>query len=369
MPPRKSGHRSGIDAGCGSSAGWGSGATLLGKANQGERRWIRVIRPRQRPIGRRSRPSWRSTCRATGPASARLPDERREPWVGGVAAAAGRQRPHRPRLAHGVRRRWPVRHRAGGAARGARQGGGAHGRPERRLRHGHDRPHDHGDGHRGAEASLPAPDPVRAGHAGARATPSRTPGRTWRRSAPSAVLDGDEWVINGQKIWTSEGHTANWIFVLCRTDSDCAQAQGHLVPAVPDGPARYRGPAHHQHHRQPRLQRGVLQRRPHRQGVRRRWGQRGLAGGQPAARLRAGRRRHHRLLPHAGGRRRAATGSPGSGPRPGPARPPAARVGPLQGRDPSLPGPAHAHHGARPTACSARSPRSTSCSGASCSRR
>jgi alkylation response protein AidB-like acyl-CoA dehydrogenase len=32
-----------------------------------------------------------------------------------------------------------------------------------------------------------------------------------------AVLDGDEWVINGQKIWTSSGHTANWIFVLCRT--------------------------------------------------------------------------------------------------------------------------------------------------------
>ncbi len=35
--------------------------------------------------------------------------------------------------------------------------------------------------------------------------------------ATRAVLDGDEWVINGQKIWTSEGHTANWIFVLCRT--------------------------------------------------------------------------------------------------------------------------------------------------------
>jgi alkylation response protein AidB-like acyl-CoA dehydrogenase len=32
-----------------------------------------------------------------------------------------------------------------------------------------------------------------------------------------AELDGDEWVINGQKIWTSNGHTANWIFVLCRT--------------------------------------------------------------------------------------------------------------------------------------------------------
>jgi alkylation response protein AidB-like acyl-CoA dehydrogenase len=41
-----------------------------------------------------------------------------------------------------------------------------------------------------------------------------------------AVLDGDEWVINGQKIWTSAGHLANWIFVLCRTDSDAPKHKG-----------------------------------------------------------------------------------------------------------------------------------------------
>jgi hypothetical protein len=41
-----------------------------------------------------------------------------------------------------------------------------------------------------------------------------------------AVLDGDEWVINGQKIWTSAGHLANWIFVLCRTDPDAAPHRG-----------------------------------------------------------------------------------------------------------------------------------------------
>jgi alkylation response protein AidB-like acyl-CoA dehydrogenase len=33
----------------------------------------------------------------------------------------------------------------------------------------------------------------------------------------TAVLDGDEWVINGQKVWTSLGHIADWIFVICRT--------------------------------------------------------------------------------------------------------------------------------------------------------
>lgn len=41
-----------------------------------------------------------------------------------------------------------------------------------------------------------------------------------------AVLDGDEWVINGQKIWTSNGHKANWIFVLCRTNPDVRKQAG-----------------------------------------------------------------------------------------------------------------------------------------------
>jgi alkylation response protein AidB-like acyl-CoA dehydrogenase len=36
----------------------------------------------------------------------------------------------------------------------------------------------------------------------------------------TAVLDGDQWVINGQKVWTSLGHIADWIFVVCRTDPD-----------------------------------------------------------------------------------------------------------------------------------------------------
>lgn len=48
-----------------------------------------------------------------------------------------------------------------------------------------------------------------------------------------AVLDGDEWIINGQKIWTSAGHLANWIFVVCRTDPEAAKHRGITFILVP----------------------------------------------------------------------------------------------------------------------------------------
>jgi alkylation response protein AidB-like acyl-CoA dehydrogenase len=44
--------------------------------------------------------------------------------------------------------------------------------------------------------------------------------RTW------AAREGDEWVINGQKTWTSYAHLANHIFVLCRTDRGADRHRG-----------------------------------------------------------------------------------------------------------------------------------------------
>ncbi len=51
-----------------------------------------------------------------------------------------------------------------------------------------------------------------------------------------AVLDGDEWVLNGQKIWTSAGQYANWIFALCRTDPDAPKHRGisFILCPIPD---------------------------------------------------------------------------------------------------------------------------------------
>jgi alkylation response protein AidB-like acyl-CoA dehydrogenase len=48
-----------------------------------------------------------------------------------------------------------------------------------------------------------------------------------------AELDGDEWVINGQKTWTSSGQYANWIFVLARTDPDAPKHRGISFFLVP----------------------------------------------------------------------------------------------------------------------------------------
>ena len=48
-----------------------------------------------------------------------------------------------------------------------------------------------------------------------------------------AVLDGDEWILNGQKIWTSAGHLADHIFTLARTDPDSPKHKGISFMLVP----------------------------------------------------------------------------------------------------------------------------------------
>ena len=49
----------------------------------------------------------------------------------------------------------------------------------------------------------------------------------------SAVLDGDEWVINGQKVWTTGGHHADYCFLLTRTDKEAPKHKGISYLLVP----------------------------------------------------------------------------------------------------------------------------------------
>ena len=48
-----------------------------------------------------------------------------------------------------------------------------------------------------------------------------------------AALDGDEWVIDGQKIWTSSAQVAQWIFVIARTAPGSRRHEGLSFLLVP----------------------------------------------------------------------------------------------------------------------------------------
>jgi len=42
----------------------------------------------------------------------------------------------------------------------------------------------------------------------------------------TAVRDGDDWILNGTKIWTSHGHYADWMYLLARTDTEAPKHRG-----------------------------------------------------------------------------------------------------------------------------------------------
>jgi alkylation response protein AidB-like acyl-CoA dehydrogenase len=49
----------------------------------------------------------------------------------------------------------------------------------------------------------------------------------------TAVLDDDEWVINGQKVWTSLAHWAQWCFVVARSEKGSKRHAGLSYLLVP----------------------------------------------------------------------------------------------------------------------------------------
>jgi len=60
-----------------------------------------------------------------------------------------------------------------------------------------------------------------------------------------AVLDGDSYVISGQKMWTSLIHHADYVWLACRTDPDAARHRGLSIIIVPtDAPGFSWTPVH-----------------------------------------------------------------------------------------------------------------------------
>ncbi len=49
----------------------------------------------------------------------------------------------------------------------------------------------------------------------------------------SAVLDGDEWVINGNKVYTSGANQSDYVWLACRTDTEAPKHQGITLIIVP----------------------------------------------------------------------------------------------------------------------------------------
>ena len=106
----------------------------------------------------------------------------------------------------------------------------------------------------------------------------------------AAVREGDEWVLHGQKVWTTFGHHADWIYVLARTDPG-VQAPGPVDAARADASAGHRGAPDRQPRRRRRVLRGLLRRRAHRGTSRGRRGERRVGRRARHAGIRA-RHRH-----------------------------------------------------------------------------
>jgi alkylation response protein AidB-like acyl-CoA dehydrogenase len=64
-----------------------------------------------------------------------------------------------------------------------------------------------------------------------------------------AVRDGDEFVINGAKMWTTMAHEAKWLILLTRTDTEVPKHKGLTMFLLPMITRHHRRAGAHDGHR------------------------------------------------------------------------------------------------------------------------
>ncbi len=175
----------------------------------------RVPRPAARPV--RRAPSGEAAEGSGGPSG----------LATRVVRDRGRPRPRRDRVGRASTAGWTCRSRSRSSTRRRRRG-----RASRERR-------EPASASPAPRSSATAPRSRRRGccgrccaptSSGPRATPSPGAGSDLPALRTTAVRDGDHYVVNGQKVWSSSADIADILFTLVRTGPRRLRARRHHVP-------------------------------------------------------------------------------------------------------------------------------------------